>query len=155
MNTQLAHMFLDECFKAFAFLVEDYGFTPPVLNMNPSISFSTVTFVGTNLALECIFDERENWVEFKVAQVIDGVVAQSYAIDKKGQRVRESLFSLLQRRGARNFGLQEKDLSSVSTLEMFKAKLAAYAELLLKYGQDILSDSASVFSNPLDQTQSS
>jgi len=65
MNLELTKIFFDECSKAFAFLVTEHGFKPPTLEVNPSIHFATVTFMGTNLALECIFDEREAWVEVK------------------------------------------------------------------------------------------
>jgi hypothetical protein len=95
MNADLARLFFDECSKAFAFLVTDHGFKPPTLEINPSIHFATVTFMGTNLALECIFDEQESWVEFKVARVINGLKAQDYAVDQNGNRVRDSLFLML------------------------------------------------------------
>jgi hypothetical protein len=141
MDVDLAQTFFDECKKTFAFLVKAHEFTPPTLEIDPTIHFATVTFMGRNLALECIFDERENWVEFKVARVVDGVKTLEYAVDQKGNRVRDSLFSMLQRRGVREFGLKSQDLATQEVREMFRIKLAAYASLLQKYGKDILDDS--------------
>ena len=143
MNAELAEAFFDECSKAFAFLVRDHGFKPPTLEINPSIHFATVTFMGTSLALECIFDERETWVEFKVARVVSGVKAREYAVDQNGNRVRDSLFSMLQRRGVREFGLKSQNVAELKVQEMFRVKLAAYASLLQKFGKDILDDSPS------------
>ena len=86
MTLELTKIFFDECSKAFGFLVTEHGFKPPTLEVNRLIHFATVTFMGTNLALECIFDEREAWVEFKVARVVNGEKAQDYAVDQTGNR---------------------------------------------------------------------
>ena len=146
MNAGLAELLFDECSMAFAFLVTDHGFKPPTLEVNPAIHFATVTFMGTNLALECIFDEREIWVEFKIARVVNGVKAQKYAADQNGNRVRDSLFLMLKRRGVREFGLKSQHLAKQGTAEMFRIKLNAYASLLRKYGKDILADSPTALS---------
>jgi len=107
-------------------------FKPPTLEINRLIHFATVTFTGTNLALECILDEREAWVEFKVARVVNGVKAQDYAVDQNGNRVRDNLFLMLQRRGVREFGLKSEHLAEQEIPEMFRIKVNAYASLLRK-----------------------
>jgi hypothetical protein len=141
MNLELTKIFFDECSKAFAFLVTEHGFKPPTLEVNRLTHFATVTFMGTNLALECIFDEREAWIEFKVARVVNGEKAQDYAVDQTGNRVRDSLFLMLQKRGVRKFGLKSENLVEQEIPEMFRIKLNAYGSLLRKYGKDILADS--------------
>jgi hypothetical protein len=141
MNPDLTRVFFDECSKAFSFLVTDYGFKPPTLQTDDLTDFVTVTFMGTNLALECVFDEREAWVEFKVAQVMQGVKARDYAVDQNGNRVRDNLFLMLQRRGVRDFGLKSRGLAKRAIPEMFRIKLNTYASLLRQYGKDILADS--------------
>jgi len=141
MTLELTKIFFDECSKAFGFLVTEHGFKPPTLEVNRLIYFATVTFMGTNLALECIFDEREAWVEFKVARVVNGKKAQDYAVDQTGNRVRDSLFLMLQKRGVRKLGLKSEHLAEQKIPEMFRIKLNAYGSLLRKYGKDILADS--------------
>ena len=111
MNLELTKIFFDERSKAFAFLVTEHGFKPPTLEANRLIHFATVTFMGTNLALECIFDEREAWIEFKVARVVNGEKAQEYAVDQTGNRVGDSLFLMLHKRGVRKFGLKSEHLT--------------------------------------------
>lgn len=139
MTPELTQAFFDECSKAFAFLVADHGFKPPTLDV--TVHYATVTFLGKNLAIEWIFEEREAWIEGKVAQVINGAPAEDYAVDNDGNRVREHLFLMLKRRGVSDSGLKSQRLSSKSMPEMFRIKLTTYAALLQQYGQDIVSDS--------------
>ena len=72
MTLELTQIVFDECSKAFGFLVTEHGLKPPTLEVDRLMHFATVTLMGTNLAFECIFDEREAWVEFKVARVVNG-----------------------------------------------------------------------------------
>ena len=139
MTSDLIQTFLSECSEAFAFLANQYGFnSPPILDANSSIRFTTVTFMGRNIALECVFDERENWLEFKIARVINGAKPEAYAIDHKGNIVRDNLFLMLKRRGAKDaeFKIQITPLSSVK--DNFKFKLNLYASLLQKYGHQLI-----------------
>lgn len=140
MTPELTQVFFDECSKAFAFLVVNHGFKPPTLDV--TVHYATVTFLGGNLAIEWVFEERETWIEGKVARVVTGAPAEDYAIDKDGNRVREHLFVMLQKRGVRETGLKSQNLASKSVREMFTIVFSTYASLLQKYGQDILSDSA-------------
>src|SRR5207249_11855553 len=91
MTLELTKIFFDECSKAFGFLVTEHGFKPPTLEVNRLIHFATVTFMGTNLALECIFDERDAWVEFNVASVVNGEKAQDYAVVLTGNLGRKGV----------------------------------------------------------------
>ena len=138
MDQQLADYFFDEASRAFDFLVKDYSFAPPQLEVDNKINFATVTFMGRNLALECILDEREADVSCKVARVSGGKKTPYYAVDDNGVRVREGLFHLLQRRGVR-----ESLFTKVGGLELrerIRITLGDFAQMLKKHGQNILAD---------------
>jgi hypothetical protein len=139
MDQQLANYLFDEASRTFGFLVKDYSFAPPQLEVDNKINFATVTFMGKNVALECILDEREADITCKVARVVDGKKTPHYAVDENGVRVREGLFHLLTRRGVR-----EKLFTNVGGLELrekIRIGLADFMQMLKKHGQDILADS--------------
>jgi len=144
MNKQLAKYFFDEASKAFAFLVNECNFAPPRLEVEESINFAYVTFMGKNLAVECVLDERESDVTCKIARVINGRKTHHYAVDEKGMRVREALSSLLRRRGVR-----ERIFTQVQGLEFcdrIKVTLADFAHMLRTHCADVLADSPAALS---------
>lgn len=145
MDSNLANEFLDACNHAFGFLVSDHGFQPATIEVNSRIQFVTVSYTGRNVAVECIFDKNESWVEVKIARVLNGVRPADYAVDSSGRRVRESLYPLLIRRGVRGFGPREKGLSEKPIGEMFRIRLGKDADLLKRHGADIIGDSPDVF----------
>src|SRR5215217_4249639 len=139
MDQELAEYFFAEAVRTFDFLVKDYSFAPPDLEVNNKIDFATVTFTGKNLAVECILDEREADITCKIARVINGKKTTHYAVDENGVRVREGLFHLLQRRGVR-----ERLFTATGDLELrdkIKTTLSDFAQMLKKHGQDILANS--------------
>ena len=139
MDQQLAEYFFAEAAGTFDFLVKDYSFAPPDLEVNNKIDFATVTFMGKNLAVECILDEREADITCKIARVINGKKTSDYAVDENGVRVREGLFHLLQRRGVR-----ERLFTKTGNLELhdkIKTTLSDFAQMLKEHGGDILADS--------------
>lgn len=144
MNTRIAEEFLDACNQAFGFLVVNHGFQPGILEINPTIHFATVSFVGKNVAVECVFDENESWVEVNIVRVVNGARPADYSTDSTGRRVREGLYPLLVRRGVRGFGPREEGLSKKPLKEMFRIRLSKDADLLRKHGAYILSDSPDV-----------
>ena len=142
MNRDLAQYFFDECDKALAFVVKDHNFAPPQLEINDKINFVFVTFMGKNLAIEMILDERESDITCKIARVFGGKKTTHYAVDENGIRVREGLFNLLRRRGVR-----ERLLTRVEGLdfrEQIKVMLTDVVHMLKKHGQEVLSDSPTV-----------
>lgn len=142
MDRDLAQYFFDECTKALAFVVKDHNFAPPQLEIDNKINFAFVTFMGKNLAIELILDERESDITCKVARVFNGKKTTHYAVDENRIRVREGLFNLLRRRGVR-----ERLLTRVEGLdfrEQIKVMLADVARMLKKHGQEILNDSPMV-----------
>lgn len=140
MNEQLAEFFFQEASKSFAFLVTENSFALPQLQIDNKINFAFVTFMGKNVAIECILDEREADVDCKIARVIEGRKTIHYAVDEDGKRVRESLFTLLRRRGIR-----DRLLSRVTGLNPYDAipiSLRDFARMLSKHGDEVLSDSS-------------
>jgi hypothetical protein len=148
MDPGTANEFLAACNEAFGFLVTNHGFKPAALKIDSQIHFATVSFVGRNLAVQCIFDQNERWVEVKIARVENGAPTTHYSTDSSGRLVRESLIALLIRRGVRGFGSTVRgDLSKLPLNDMFRIKLSLDADLLRMHGADILADSSSVFAS--------
>ena len=139
MDQQLAEYFFAEAATTFDFLVKDYSFAPPELEVNNRINFATVTFMGTNLAVECILDEREADIDCKIARVINGQKTSDYAVDDKGVRVREGLFHLLRRRGIQ--GPLFRKSGGLDINDAIKITLSDFAQMLKQHGGDILADS--------------
>jgi hypothetical protein len=139
MDQELANYFFDEASRAFEFVVKDYSFAPPQLEVDNKINFATVTFMAKNLALECILDEREEDITVKVALVVNGKKTPHYAVDDNGIRVREGLFHLLSRRGVRDRLF--RNVGDLALREKIRITLADFAQMLKNYGEDILADS--------------
>jgi len=139
MDHQLAEYFLDEASKAFAFMVSEHSFDAPRLQVDDKINFAFVVFMGKNLALECVLDEREADIDCKVARVIGEKRTTFYAVDEAGTRVREGLTSLLRRRGIR-----ERLFEKVGELDLrrrIKVTLGDFASMLKKHGEEVVNDS--------------
>ena len=72
MEKQLANFFFDEASRTFAALVNEYSVAPPRLKIDDEIHFAFVTFMGKNLAFECVLDERASDVTCKIARIVNG-----------------------------------------------------------------------------------
>jgi RHS repeat-associated protein len=145
MDTTIADEFLDACNQAFGFLVTDHWFRPAILEIDAKIRFAVVSYLGKNVAVECVFDENERWVEVRIARVVNGARPVDYSTDNYGRRVRISLYPWLIERGVRGFGPREEALSNMPLSEMFRIRLSKDAHLLRKHGADIIADSPKVF----------
>lgn len=141
MDTELVTQFREACDAAFGFLVDEYGFQPGVTEVDWQIRFVTVRYFGKNLAVECVFDERERWVDVNIARVVGGRTAPAYPDRDAHGRLREGLVAHLLRKGVRNFGPRVPGLASEPVLGMFQKKLSIDAGLLRKHGASILEDS--------------
>ena len=142
MDQELAQFFFEEASRVFAFLVSGHSFSGPVLQVDETIHFTTVTFIGKNLAIECILDEREGDVECKVARAANGTTTKHYAVDEAGVRVRESLAHLLRRRGIKDPLFTP--IGKVDLRHYITRTLQDFAFMLKKHGQDILENSPAV-----------
>lgn len=142
MEEQIAEYFFAEASKAFAFVVSEYAFAAPQLQVDGKIGFVFVTFIGNSLAIECILDGREADVDCKISRVVDGMKSTDYAVNEAGLRMREGLACLFRRRGVRDrlFGRVDE----LELRERIKVTLADFASMLKKHGQEILADSPSV-----------
>ncbi len=139
MDQQLANYFFEKASRALAFVVSEHSFAAPQLRVDGAINFAFVTFMGKNLAIECILDEREADVDCKVARVVAGKKTTDYAVDAAGVRMREGLASLLRRRG-----VKERLFARVGELDLrerIKITLADFASMLKKHGDEVLNDS--------------
>ncbi|MEK6529005.1 MAG: hypothetical protein AABZ36_09015 [Nitrospirota bacterium] len=140
MEDQVTKLFLKEVARVFYFLVEEYSFSKPVIDVNNKINFITATFMGKNLAIECILDVREYDIDCKIARVINGKKTNHYAVDENRNKMREGIATLLRRRGIRERLFRK--VSALEPNEIIKTTLEDFAEMLKKYGQEILSDSS-------------
>lgn len=140
---EIDEYFMHEAAKAFDFLVSEYGFGQPVLSVNRRINFTFVVFMGRNIAVESILDKREKDIDCKIALVKNGEKTTHYAIDDSGARVREGLFSYIQRHGVNHFPFEKIETDDLK--ENIRSWLADYAKMLRQHGEEILKDSPSVF----------
>lgn len=118
MDKQLANYFFMEVSKIFTFLATEYNFASPQIKIDDDIDFAFVTFMGKNLAIEFILDERENDITCKVARIIGGKKTSYYAVNKSGVRVRAALINLIRQRGVR-----EPLFTKVTGLDIHKLHL--------------------------------
>ena len=139
MDKQLAKYFFEEASRAFAFVMNEYSFAAPLFEVDDEINFAFVIFTGKNLAIECILDERETDIDCKIARVFGGEKTSHYAVDESGVRVREGLASLVRRHGVRD-RLFER-VGGLELHERIRITLADFAQMLKKYGQEVLNDS--------------
>lgn len=142
MDLTTAKEFLADCQETFEFLVSEYGFRPAVLSADEGSL--TVTFVGRVLAIECVLDERERWVDFKVALLHNGRPPREYEFTADGRRVRDHVSQVLTRRGLRGFGYKPVEDSGELRL-LWRQMLANYASLLKRSGQAILTEDPLLF----------
>ena len=145
MGKELAQWFFREVSARMTFLVEEYCFAPPSLEIEDAIHFATVSYKGKNLAIEFILDQRDEHFECDVSRPRDGERRDDddwHGRDSGGALVRTSVFMLLRpRAGGEDLfhkpgGLPFKDKISVW--------LRDYERMLRRYGQDILEDSPMV-----------
>jgi hypothetical protein len=122
-------------------LRREYGFSAPQLETNEKIKFAYVTFMAKHIAVECILDQREEDITVKIVRVLDGKKTPYYAVDKKNAWVRQDLFGLLRREGAPAAGCLRKLESGLDFSDRIPRLLDNYAEMLKKYGKDVLDDS--------------
>jgi hypothetical protein len=132
----------DQCEKHLGHLLIPKGFSGPDVVADSTTGITTIIYSATNLAIECVYEDKERDLSFYVSRVKDGERTTHFAVDETGTRVRFNLFSLLVERGARGFGAP---LGRSSNETEIQKRVSDYAGLLLEYGQDILADSPEIF----------
>jgi hypothetical protein len=117
--------------------LKTHGFSEAQLSGEPLLHAVKVRFYGTLLAVECIWDHREEALEVKIARLQFGEPLSDFAFDRTGRRVRDHLTQLLIRRGVRDVGLR-KVPTGTALLDRWRSHLEDYARLLQTHGDFIL-----------------
>lgn len=136
MKTELQRLFLEEVQKNFGFLQPK--FKGPFTQLDIKTGIFTVVFIGTNLAIEFILDERDEDIACKISRVINGQPAPYYAVDPQGRLMRAGLHYLLLAHGIRDKVFTR--VTGLSLRERIPITLGDYARMLQKYGQRVLDD---------------
>ena len=144
MEKKLSNYFYKKSSNIFEFLVTDHFFEKPNIEIDNKTNFATVDFFRKDIAFECILDERESDVTCKFVKVVNGQKATDYAVNEKGERVRDDLASILRRKGI-NERLFTKLNKQLEIAEMIKIVLADYAEMLKKFNKDLLGNPEKIF----------
>ncbi len=134
MKTELQRLFLEEVQKNFGFLQPKFK-GPFVSEGYCSLK---VVFLGDNLAIELVLDEREKDISCYIARVIEGNPAPHGFVDPVHGRIRGHFYSLLLEHGFRGklFTLPP----GLSIKDQIPLILSGYASALKKYGQRVLDD---------------
>jgi hypothetical protein len=117
--------------------VSAYGFSDGRLSAGPADHSTVVTFYGTTFAIECIWDDREEHLEIKIAKLRDGKPPTEFAVDAGGRCVRAHLKLILLRRGVRRFSFR-KVAPGTPQADAWRIKLQDHAQLLQEEGQAVL-----------------
>ena len=135
-SNAVGHDFCQICQEKFGFL-SAYGFSQALLSVDPEIHSMTVRFLGKTLAIECIWDSKEDALEVKVARLFDGKLPTEFAMNADGRRVRDHLTSILLRRGVRAFGFRKVPVRA-GTVDRWQSQIEDYACLIREHGEAIL-----------------
>jgi hypothetical protein len=131
--------FLVDCETVFRFLKDAHNFTGPEVTTSPNVMI--VSFQKGQIAVECIFDQRDDDVSVKLVRLSHGRKPDAYRKDERGHIVREYLHQLLLRRGLRDFKFERPSRGRSEHQRI----LEGYARLLQLYGSDVLNGSARIF----------
>ena len=140
----VAMTFLRSCQRHLGFLLSQFSFQPANLEMKPDIHFITVTFMATNVGVECAFDERERWVDISLIRPPTHGQPDSPGDRQTRGMARERLFTYLVRHGVRSYGLKPMPRGEDTPVdELFDYQLSSAASWLKQYCPDVLADSPS------------
>ena len=128
--------FLRICQETMGFL-KSYGFSEGKLSIDRADNGFTVAFYGDVLAIECIWDSRDEDLSLKVCRLQDGELPHHYALDDSGRRIRDEVFHLLMERGCRGYKIRKPPQDAKQT-QRWCIGMENYAGLLQDYGQVIL-----------------
>jgi hypothetical protein len=128
------------CQETLGWLAE-YGFGESRLSSDPGTHTTTVRLYGSTLAIECVWDSRDEALDVKVARLVGGEAPEQYNVDGTGRRVRGHLTSVLVRHGVRGFGFRPVP-TGASRIERWRIALEDYARLLRQHGDFILRQDA-------------
>jgi hypothetical protein len=138
ISNDAAEEFRRACEHAFGF-VSAYGFSGGRLTIDSPTQTITVRFCGKQIAIECIWDDREQALEVKICRLREGEPPSEFAVDASGRRVRGHLTQILLRRGVRAFPFR-KVPPGAALADLWQSHLEDYASILQQHGRDILEE---------------
>src|SRR5271165_4653079 len=136
MDTGLEASFERCVDSAFAFLV-DRGFARAAATRDPRTGIVTVAFLGHSLGVECTLDVREREVGCQIARLLNGGLPREYALNARGERVREGLLHWFHRRGLRYLDFTPPALSFA---ERIPVVVRHYANVMRDHAEPVLQD---------------
>lgn len=143
ISNKLAQDFGQICQDTLGFL-STYGFSHAQLSGDPLTHSTTVRFYGKTLVIECIWDDKEDTLEVKVARLRGGKPPSEFAVDASGRRVREHLTAILVRRGVRGFGFR-KVRAGAALHDRWRSQMEDYARLIRNHGDAVMHEAPDVF----------
>jgi hypothetical protein len=138
--------FKNECEDVFSFLLTKHQFSGPTIDAYPNQI--VITYLKREVAIECLYDERDDDVTLKIVRLIDGKVPSAYRLTDDGVLVREYLTKLLIGKGIRDINFQEAVIARKNKRdrkEILRKELEGFARLLQLYGTSVLEGSAEIF----------
>lgn len=145
MTTKAQEIFIKTAQEKFSFLL-DKGFKGPFLVDNWPYN-TAVLFVGTNVALECVLDEKDDFVGCYVLKVINGQPAQGALRTKQGEVVGFLLHAWVSTQTKIPEHFFTKVPRNASLENSISISLENDLRLLKEYGQKIIEDNPDIFPN--------
>ena len=135
-----------ECERAFGFLLSEYKFSGPEIDIS-IVNVTKLIYFSSKIAIECILDTRDQDVSVKVAKLQSGKLPKYYNKDEQGNIVRDYLTQLLLRQGVRDFRFDDpiEDSSISERQKQYRKALNGYARLLRNYCQSSLRGTTDLF----------
>ena len=144
MATELQQLFFDVVQNSFSVLLNG-RFKGPYLESNHRIGQTRVVYLGENLALELILDERDEDVSCFVTKMINGQPSSVWKYDDEGRLVRDHLTALLRRHvGEPALSLFTR-VTGMELEDRIPITVGDYARMVQVYGQHIINDDPSLF----------
>jgi hypothetical protein len=143
MHDVLLQRFRDEVPRSFGFLAAEHGFRGP--HFETRFDGLVARYLGRALAIELELHTVPT-VELAcyVARIVDGEVTRHFAIDRERRLVRFRLGSWIEVRLGRPPPMAP--IRAAGEADELAQRIAQEAELLRRHGEDVLADSAAIFS---------
>lgn len=144
MAIKIAKLFLETVQREFSFLVNEHGFSGPYSNFDVEklVYVYKVWFIGKHLGIELVLEWRDQDLSCFVVRLEDGKMPSGLYLNERGERIRMYLELWLRERGIQ--GPLFTPLKTQNFEEEIRVRIRDYAQMLRKYGQDILLDRADI-----------
>lgn len=142
MTTNTQDVFVKTAEEKFSFLL-DKGFKGPFLRYAWPIS--KIYYIGRNVALECVLDEKDYYVGCYISKAINGQPVQTHALNDQGVPVRYLLHAWVSTHVSIPASFYTRVSRKMSRDEQIPIFLDTNLRLLKEYGQKIIDDSPDIF----------